>query len=75
MKNEVIKNWIKAALVLVLGCIALVLLMAEPNKVGSLSGSMSKWLMNFVAVKAAAIVCGYLAYKVADDLTKEIKEA
>ena len=71
MEKKVIKNWIKAALVLVLGCIALVLLISEPNEVGS----MSKWLISFVAVKAAAIVCGVVAYKFAEKLTKEIKEA
>lgn len=58
MKKEVLKNWLRLAAVFVCVIFALVLLMAEPNY----CGSMAKWYGVFIATKAGALACGFVAY-------------
>lgn len=58
MKKETLKSWLRLALIIVLGVVALVLLMAEPN----VEGNMVKWFGVFVASKVGALACGFVAY-------------
>ena len=69
MEKEVLKNWLRLALIFVCVCFALVLLIAEPNT----EGNMLKWFGVFVAHKAGALACGYVAYMQLEKLTTEIK--
>ena len=70
MKKETLKSWLRLALIIVLGIVALVLLMAEPN----VEGNMVKWFGVFVASKVGALTCGFVAYLQLEKLTAEIKK-
>lgn len=70
MKKEVLKNWLRLAIVFVCVMFALVLLMAEPNE----CGSMAKWYVLFVATKVGAVACGFVALIEVEKLTEEIKK-
>ena len=70
MKNEVLKNWLRLGVVFVCVCVALVLLIAEPNK----PYSGLAWLGVLVATKIGAIACGFVACLEVDKLTSEIKK-
>lgn len=70
MKNEVLKNWLRLAVVFVCECVALVLLMAEPNK----PYTGLAWFGVLVATKIGAIACVFVAYLEVDKLTSEIKK-
>lgn len=70
MKKETLKSWLRLALIIVLGIVALVLLMAEPN----VEGNMVKWFGVFVASKVGALACGFVAYLQLEKLTEEIKK-
>lgn len=70
MKNEVLKNWLRLGVVCVCVIVALVLIMAEPNK--PYSGFV--WFAMLVATKIGAIACGFIAYIELEKLTSEIKK-
>jgi len=70
MKNEVVKNWLRLAAVIVLGIMALVLLMAQPNK----PYTGIAWFGVLVATKVGALACGLVAYIEMEKLTSEIKK-
>lgn len=70
MKNEVLKNWLRLAVVFVCVCVALVLLMAEPNK----PYTGLAWFGVLVATKIGAIACWFVAYLEVEKLTSEIKK-
>lgn len=70
MKNEVLKNWLRFASVIVLGFVALVLLIGEPNK----PYTGIEWLGVLVSTKIGAVVCGLVAYALMEKLTEEIKK-
>ena len=70
MKNEVLKNWLRFATVIVLGIVALVLLMAEPNK----PYTGLAWFGVLIATKVGALACGLIAYVQLEKLTEEIKK-
>lgn len=69
MEKETLKSWLRLAVIIVCGMVALVLVMAEPNE----CGSMVKWFGVFVASKLGAIACGWIAYQQLNEITKEIK--
>lgn len=69
MKKGTLKSWLRLALIMVCGIVALVLIIAEPN----VEGSMLKWFGVFMATKFAAIVCGFVAYQQLQELTKEVE--
>jgi len=70
MKNEVLKNWLRLAVIFVCVIVALVLLMAEPN--GPYSGL--SWFGMLIATKLGAVACGFIAYMEVEKLTSEIKK-
>lgn len=70
MKKEVLKNWLRLAIVFVCAMFALVLLMAEPNE----CGSMAKWYGLFVATKVGAVACGFVTLIEVEKLTEETKK-
>ena len=70
MKKEVLKNWLRLATVIVLGIVALVLLMAEPNK----PYTGFSWFGVLAATKIGALACGLIAYVQLEKLTEEIKK-
>lgn len=70
MKKEVLKNWLRLATVFVCVCVALVLLMAEPNK----PYTGLTWMVMLIAEKVGALACGLIAYVQLEKLTEEIKK-
>lgn len=70
MKNEVVKNWLRLAAIIVLCIVALVLLMAEPN--GPYSGL--SWFGVLIATKVGALACGLVAYFELEKLTNKIEK-
>lgn len=65
-----LKNWMRLLAIAVLAIIALVLIMAEPNK----PYSGFAWFGVLVATKVGALVCGFVAYSLIDKFTNEIKK-
>lgn len=70
MKKEVLKNWLRFAIVIVCVMFALVLLMAEPNK----PYTGLSWFVVLIAEKVGALACGLIAYVQLEKLTEEIKK-
>lgn len=69
MEKRNLINWLRLAVACVCICVALILLMAEPR----MCGSIAKWFGVFVATKAGAIACGFVAYLQIEALTKDLK--
>lgn len=70
MKKEVLKNWLRLATLIVFGMVALVLLMAEPNK----PYTGLSWFGVLIATKVGSLACGLVAYVQLEKLTAEIKK-
>lgn len=70
MKNEVLKNWLRLAVIFVCVSVALVLLMAEPNR----PYTGFSWFCVLIATKVGAVACGFIAYIELSKLTNEIKK-
>ena len=65
MKKNLFTMWGCGITVIVLTCVCMVLLFAEPN----VCESWQQFMLTFAAMKAGAIVCGIVAIWLAGELT------
>ena len=70
MMNEVSKNWLRLGVVCMCVIVALVLIMAEPNK----PYTGLSWFCVLIATKVGALACGLIAYVQLEKLTEEINK-